>query len=143
MSDLITDAKKYIRLHKNTSTISGLQSKALLEGFLVELEQTQKELQGYKEEINNLKRKRSKGEINEAYAKTIETDKETISKLKAKNNQLQQRLSSSMGRNSQLNEVVEAAELVSVESSTRNKHLVEVRIMGVENLLKTLEKLNK
>ena len=43
-------------------------------------------------EINELKKKRTKGEINEAYAKTIEADKDEISKLKVKINKLEQKL---------------------------------------------------
>lgn len=58
-----------------------------------------------------------------------ETDKKAYRIIKA----LVERLKSAEG-------VVEAADLVSVETSLRNKHLVEVRILGVENLIKTLAK---
>ena len=44
-------------------------------------------------EVYELKKKRTKGEINEAYAKTIEADKEIISYLKVRINRLEQKLS--------------------------------------------------
>ena len=49
------------------------------------------DINGLDAEINRLKKKRSKGEINEAFAKTIEADKVEISRLKVKVNKLEQK----------------------------------------------------
>lgn len=47
---------------------------------------------GLLRENDELKKNRAKGQINEAYAKTIESNKGVISKLKTKVNKLEQKL---------------------------------------------------
>ena len=60
--------------------------------LMEECNKLQEQLDAKDKEINELKKKRSKGEINEAFAVTIENNKDEISKLKAKNNKLSQKL---------------------------------------------------
>ena len=59
----------------------------------------QEQLEQQAKSIAELKKKRSKGEINEAYAKTIEANRVEISRLKSKINKLTQKLNKTNKQN--------------------------------------------
>ena len=84
------------------------------------------------ERLKELKKKRTKGEINEAYAKTIEANKDEISKLKMKVNRLEQKLDSKTERLKIQSEVIKFA--------TENGSYYPEAFDHIENLLSKLNK---
>ena len=74
-------------------------------------------------EINELKKKRTKGEINEAFAVTIENNKEEISKLKFKVNKLQQKI---IKRNKFMDELVDSNHKVCSRNTLLEKVVEEI-----------------
>lgn len=102
---------KTVTLVGNTVCIKESDFDCLM-GGLHENKTLKQELEASKIQINDLRKKRSRGEINEAYAKTIESNKELISNQLSKINRLQQKLES---KNKQLADAERVIDLINID----------------------------